>query len=146
MTNSILDTSPTTPDAATDPMDIAVSLFNRMEQAWNDADGGAFAAVFVPDTEFVDVRGGYHHGREEVADGHQALFDSIYAGSTVRYVVDVARSISPRSIVALASGTMCAPIGPLRGTNHARMTVTIVNRDDEWAVVAFHNTLVAVGA
>jgi hypothetical protein len=24
--------------------------------------------------------------------------------------------------------------------------VTIVNRDDEWAVVAFHNTLVAAGA
>ena len=129
MTNSNLDTSPPPPDVATDPMDIAISLFNHMEQAWNDADGSAFAAVFVPDTEFVDVRGGYHHGRDEVADGHQALFDSIYAGSTVRYVVDVARSISPGGIVALASGTMCAPIGPLQGTNHARMTVTIVNRD-----------------
>jgi len=146
MTNTILPTGTTPPAEATDPMGPATSIFARLEQAWNDADGGAFAAAFVPDAEFVDVRGGHHHGRDEIADGHQALFDSIYAGSTVRYLVDVARSIDPGCIVALASGTMWAPIGPFQGTNHARMTVTIVNRDDEWAVVAFHNTLVVEGS
>ena len=74
--------------------------------------------------------------------GHQAIFDTIYAGSTVAYRLDVARVVAPGCIVAVATSTLDAPSGPLEGTNHSRMTAVVTEQDDRWAVTAFQNTLV----
>ena len=121
---------------------IATALFAHLEEAWNDADGRAFADAFVDDTEFVDARGGYHHGADEVRDGHQALFDSIYAGSEVRYRVSLARTLASGVVVAVVAGVLDCPSGPLAGTTSCRITATIVERAGRWAIVAFHNTIV----
>lgn len=122
---------------------VAATLLAQLEQAWNAADGAAFGAAFATECDFVDIRGTHHRGRAAVAAGHQGIFDTIYAGSTVRYELDRARLLGPGSIVAVASATMTAPTGPLRGVNHARLTVTLVRQADGWAVGSFHNTLVA---
>jgi uncharacterized protein (TIGR02246 family) len=129
--------------AATDPSVVAATQFELMERAWNDADGVAFGSVFADDTEFVNIRGEHHHGNGEyIGRAHQGLFDSVYAGSTVQYQVEVARLIAPGCILAIAGATMVAPSGPLRGTNHARITTVIVETDGRWSVTGFHNTLV----
>jgi uncharacterized protein (TIGR02246 family) len=125
-----------------DPTTIAATRIEHMERAWNQADGAGFAEVFADDTDFVDIRGGHHQGVEAVARGHQALFDSIYAGSTVRFQLETAREAAPGCIVAVASSTMNAPIGPMQGVNRARFTMAITEVDGSWSVAAFHNTLV----
>ena len=127
------------------PTEIASSLLERLEQAWNAADGAAFAAPFTEESEFVDIRGGHHRGRDVIAAGHQGIFDSIYAGSVVRFRVDLAREVAPGAILAIGSSTLDAPTGPLKGVNHARNTTVIVERDGEWQITAFQNTLVAQG-
>lgn len=127
------------------PTEIAASLFEQLEQAWNAADGAAFGAPFTNESDFVDIRGGHHRGRDAIAGGHQGIFDSIYAGSVVRFQVDMAREVAPGTIVAVTSGTLDAPTGPLKGVNHARNTAVIVERDGEWQITAFQNTLVAQG-
>ena len=121
---------------------IAAARFAGMERAWNEGDGAAFAREFTDDTDFTDVRGDHHKGVVAVEHGHQALFDSIYAGSTVRFEVEAAREVAPGCVVAFVASTMDAPIGPLQGTNHATITAVITEQPDgEWAVTAFHNTL-----
>jgi uncharacterized protein (TIGR02246 family) len=125
---------------------IAARLFEQLERAWNDADGSAFAAPFADESDFVDIRGGHHRGADAIARGHQGIFDSIYAGSTVRYQVDLARELAPGSVLAVASATLDAPVGPLQGVNLSRATVVITEQDGGWKITAFHNTLVAQGA
>jgi uncharacterized protein (TIGR02246 family) len=113
-----------------------------LERAWNDADGAAFGAPFADESDFVDIRGGHHRGKAEIAHGHQAIFDSIYAGSTVRLRLNVARPVAG-GLLAVATSTLDAPGGPLQGIHDARFTMVIAEQGDDWRVASFHNTLVA---
>jgi uncharacterized protein (TIGR02246 family) len=83
----------------------------------------------------------HHCGRAAIAAGQQGISDSIYAGSTDRYEIDRARQVTARCVVAVVSATLVAPHGPLRGTNHARFTLTIVEEVERWLTTAFQNTL-----
>jgi len=124
-----------------DPMAIAAELLEQLERAWNNADGAAYGASFATDADFVDIRGDHHAGAVAIGRGHQAILDTIYAGSTIRYAVATARLVAPGSIVAVLTATLDAPTGPLRGVNHSRATAVLVPDDDAWRFAAFHNTL-----
>lgn len=125
-----------------DPTTIATTILQQLERAWNDADGAAFGAPFADESDFVDIRGGHHRSKAEIAQGHQAIFDSIYAGSTVRFRLNVARPVAG-GILAVATSTLDAPGGPLKGIHDARFTMVIAEQGDDWRVASFHNTLVA---
>ena len=126
-----------------DPRTVARDFYAVIEKAWNEADGPAFGAVFSVGTNFVDIRGERHEGGpEEIGAAHQALFDSIYKGSVIRYDVETSRDLCDDVVVANARATLNAPIGPLAGTNQAVSTVVLVPEGEGWHAVAFHNTLV----
>jgi len=125
-----------------DPTTVASGLFDHMAAAWNRGDGADFGAVYEDDATFVDIRGVQHRGVAAIAGGHQAIFDTIYAGSTVRYDVEDARLVAPGCIVANVAAVLQVPAGPFAGVRNARITGTIARQDDGWAVAAFHNTLV----
>ena len=124
-----------------DTNDIVETTVKRLEEAWNAGDGAAFGAPFAPDADFVDIRGVWHRG-EEIAAGHQQIFDTVYAGSTVRYEVLGARPLGEGSILGHVRGRLSAPGGPLAGENEALASVVIVRDGDDHRIAAFHNTLV----
>jgi uncharacterized protein (TIGR02246 family) len=130
-------------DMTIDAKVIAAGVFEQAEQAWNEADGAAFGALFADESDFVNIRGEHHRGADVIARGHQAIFDTIYAGSTVRYRVESARLLEPGHILAVAGATLEVPAGPMRGVNHSRLTAVLARQDGRWAVTAFHNTLIA---
>ena len=76
--------------------DVAAELIGRLQRAWNEADGQAFGEPFAPDADFVDIRGEHHRGQQAIAAGHQAIFDSIYEGSSVEYELTVPGSFRAR--------------------------------------------------
>ena len=130
----------------TAPTTIAAEKFAHLEDAWNRADGAAFGDAFADEIDFVNIRGEHHRGDgAAIGRAHQGIFDSIYAGNTVRFRVDVAREIATGVILAVVGSTLDAPSGPLRGVNNARITAVITEQDDGWAIEAFHNTLVQEG-
>jgi uncharacterized protein (TIGR02246 family) len=122
---------------------LAASFVERLEQAWNIADGAAFGAQFADESDFVNVRGEHHRGATAIARGHQGIFDTIYADSTVRYRLELARELAPGVIMAVASATLDVPGGPLKGIHNSRFTMLIVEQGDDWRIAAFHNTFVA---
>jgi uncharacterized protein (TIGR02246 family) len=124
------------------PEEIAQSIVKRLEDAWNAGDGSAYGAPFAPDADFVDIRGVWHQG-EQIAAGHQQIFDTIYAGSTVRYEVLDARPLDDNIILGHVGGRLSAPTGPLAGENEALASLVIVRDGDDHRIAAFHNTLVA---
>src|SRR5688572_12783929 len=110
------------PLVSADPATVAASTFERFAAAWNAADGAALGELFADDTDFVDIRGEHHRGDGTfVGRGHQALFDTIYAGSTLEVVVDVARLVAPGVLVAVATTTLDAPNSPPLGADHSRI-------------------------
>ena len=125
-----------------DPTTTAQSLIKRMEDAWNAADGAAFGAPFAADADFVTIRGELHSG-EAIAAGHQQIFDTIYAGSTVRYTVLDARELDDRVILAHVRGRLSVPAGPMAGEAEAVASVVLVREGDDHRIAAYHNTLVA---
>ena len=126
---------------AASPETIAADQLARLEHAWNTADGTAFGAAFADHSEFVDIRGGHHCGATAIAEGHQVLFDSVYAGSTVSYRLETARQVAPGCVLAVAEATLDVPSGPVPGTHRSRLTAVISGADGGWSIAAFHNTL-----
>jgi uncharacterized protein (TIGR02246 family) len=128
----------------TDATATATALVQALESAWNAADGAAFGAVFTTDADFIDIRGSHHRGRDAIGHGHQAIFDSIYKGSTATYSVVSADTIGADTVFAVVAGALDAPTGPLQGVHHSRMSIVAVRDDSErgWSVRSFHNTLV----
>ena len=122
---------------------VAAELIGRLERAWNEADGRAFGEPFTADADFVDIRGEHHRGREPIATGHQAIFDSIYEGSTTDYELTQARELSDNVILAHATGVLTVPSGPLAGEHSAVQSLVLVRGDGGWKIAGFHNTLVA---
>ena len=122
---------------------VAAELIGRLERAWNEADGRAFGEPFTPDADFVDIRGEHHRGQEAIAAGHQAIFDSIYEGSSVDYELTGARELSADVIVAHAAADLRAPSGPLAGEHSSVLSLVLVRGGDGWKVASLHNTLVA---
>ena len=125
------------------PIEVAVGLFARLEQAWNAGDGAAFGEPFADDTDFVDIRGVHHRGDgDQVGRDHQGILDSIYRGSTVHYTVTSARELAPGCVLAHATATLESPTGPMQGTRASVITAVILG-EDGGRITAFHNTLVA---
>ena len=125
------------------PKSIAETIVKRLEEAWNAADGTAFAARFAPDADFVNIRGDLHTGRDEIAAGHQHIFTTIYADSTLEYGVMQARELNDGVILAHISGTLNVPGGPMAGETNALASIVLVKDGDEHRIAAFHNTVVA---
>ena len=88
-------------------------------------------------------RGEHHRGREAIAAGHQAIFDSVYRGSTIDYELVGARQLSEDVILAHATGVLRAPAGPLAGEHSAVQSLVLVRGGEGWKIAGFHNTLVA---
>jgi uncharacterized protein (TIGR02246 family) len=121
----------------------AAEFYARLERAWNAGDGAAYAADFAPDADFVDIRGARHHGAGAIAGGHQAIFGSIYSGSTVRYEVASVRELADGVLLVQADAALEVPAGPLAGSSRASSTAVLVRDGGRWQAVLMHNTLVA---
>ena len=128
---------------AAEAENVANELSSRLERAWNEADGRAFGEPFTAAADFVDIRGEYHRGQEAIAAGHQAIFDSIYKGSTNKYELIQARKLSDDVIMAHTTGVLRVPSGPLAGEHRAVQSWVFIREGEEWKVAGFHNTLVA---
>jgi hypothetical protein len=76
---------------------------------------------------------------------HQQIFDTIYAGSTVRYSVLRARALDDRVILAHVLGKLNAPAGSLAGETEALAGVVLLGEGDDHRIAAFHNTMVGSG-
>lgn len=121
---------------------IASGVLRQLEEAWNAADGRAYAAAYEDDASFVNIRGERSRGVEAIAAGHEQILATIYAGSTNHLVLVDAQRLSDDVIVATSRHTLESPSGPLAGVHDAMSTSVLHRRGDEWRIAVTHNTLV----
>ncbi len=58
-------------------------LVAKQAEAWNRHDAHAWAEVFTPDAEFVNIVGMLFEGREQIEQRHAQLFATIFSRSRV---------------------------------------------------------------
>ena len=121
----------------------AQAITQRLERAWNDADGSAFGEPFGTEADFVTIRGDLNTGRDAIAAGHQQIFDTIYAGSTVAYRVMQTRALGDWIVLAHIQATLNVPGGPMAGEHATTVTAVMIKHDDGYEITAFHNTQIA---
>lgn len=105
-------------------------IARQLEDAWNAMDGPAFGAPFAADADFVTIRGEHFRGREAIAAGHAAIFQTIYAGSRNHYTVEAARLLPPGVALVLVHARLDVPHGPLAGRHVARFTLVLAKGPD----------------
>jgi uncharacterized protein (TIGR02246 family) len=125
-----------------DDQQAASRIVAELERAWNAADGAGFGRPFRDDADFVNIRGEHFRTREIIARGHQAIFDTIYKGSTVRLEIMQTRALAPDVSLAHVRSSLNAPTGPLAGDHVSLMTIVLTRQAGEWEIAALHNTLV----
>ncbi len=115
----------------------------QLEQAWNAADGSAFAAPFTEDADFIHILGGYYTGRSAIEAGHRMIFGTIYKSSTVRYSVERIRFLRPDvALVFLRQYLQLLEDGQPRELE-ARPTIVAESVDGEWKIAAMQNTRIS---
>jgi uncharacterized protein (TIGR02246 family) len=119
------------------------SVVHQLEAAWNAMDGRAFAAPFAEDADFVTIRGEHFRGRAAIADGHAAIFRTIYAGSTNHMTIEAIRLLRPEVALVRVHALLDTPGGPLAGRHGARFSLVLTQESSGWEIAALHNTLEA---
>jgi uncharacterized protein (TIGR02246 family) len=131
---------------SSDPTAVALEVLERLETAWNDADGTAFGLAYLPDASFVTIRGEHIVDAAAIGAGHAGIFSTIYAGSVNRMELVRATQLSDGVVLAISVNTLENPGGPLAGRHQAMSTSVItapVDGEGRWRIATTHNTLVA---
>lgn len=117
-------------------------IVEQLESAWNRGDSVAWADLFVDDADFVHILGGHFAGRTSIERGHRTIFDTIYKGSTNRFVVEKVRLVGDCVAIIFVFATLKLTTPGMPSQLNARPTMVLERRDGEWKIVAFQNTLV----
>jgi uncharacterized protein (TIGR02246 family) len=113
-----------------------------LESAWNAGNGEAYASFFAEDADFINIFGHHGKGRRAIAEAHNRIFQTVYAGSTVRCTVKQARLLTGDTALIHLESHLHVPQGPMAGDLHAVPSAVLVRSRDRWQIAAFHNTLV----
>lgn len=113
-----------------------------LEKAWNTGDGGAFAAFFAEDADFVNIFGMHAKGKQAIADGHNMIFRTVYAGSVLSCRIKQTRMIADEVALVHMGSRLRVPQGPLAGEMNSVPSAVLKRNGAEWKIVAFQNTLV----
>lgn len=113
-----------------------------LQDAWNASDGARFAKRFAVDADFVNVYGMYARGRQAIAQGHGAIFRTVYADSVMVYTLAKIRLLRADVAVVHLRARLSVPRGPLAGELEALPSMVLTRDNGEWAISAFHNTFI----
>jgi len=117
-------------------------VMHHLTKAWDNADGAAFGSVFTDDADFVNILGGLFSGRDAIAAQHQAIFDTIYKGSSATFDLHNIRTLDDDVAVAHVLCALDAPGGPRPGRTNTLATAVLARRGEAWRIAAFHNTVI----
>ena len=122
-------------------------IVEKLESAWNNGDGVAWAALFADDADFIHVLGGHFNGRADIERGHRRIFDTIYKGSRNNFTVEKARFVRPDVAIVFLRGNLTWYLNGAEQHIEARPTLVAERLSDgRWRIVTFQNTLVTKDA
>jgi uncharacterized protein (TIGR02246 family) len=126
--------------------DIAGELAAAFASAWNSHDMDVLARLFHEDAAFVNVRGTYLQGQEEIRRHHAAGHAGPFKESGLRAEVVDARELVPGVIVAHMRTELDGDERVPGQMRRSLVTLVIERRIGLWRFAAAHNTDVVPSA
>jgi uncharacterized protein (TIGR02246 family) len=126
----------------------AEKTLNDWVDAWNREDLDAMFALFTPDAHWVNIVGMHWQGRDAVEKAHRAYFEIMFRGVKQRLLATESLTPLPGGgavvVARLAVDAFRQPNGVLKPPSEDRLTLVMVPRGEELAIV--HGANVAVVA
>jgi uncharacterized protein (TIGR02246 family) len=117
------------------------TVFSTFRHSWDQPGMPGFETLFTEDADFVVITGKWLKGRDEIVSYHRELLRGTYAGSrTLPYSVTVRFLTTEIAICHIATGARYMRDGKEQ-VRTGLATATLVKRNGQWLVTAFHNTL-----
>jgi uncharacterized protein (TIGR02246 family) len=115
----------------------------RQAAAWNAHDAAAYADLFTPDGDVVNVIGWWWKGREEIRRKLTDAFASVFKDSRLAIAEVAVRKLSPDIALAHVRWTMTgalAPPGEPMPPQAGMQLQVLVRGEDGWRIASFQNT------
>ena len=129
-------------DRTADESAIRDLVGSRQQQAWNQHDARAYAALFAEDGVVVNVVAWWWKGSSEIESNLTRMFANIFRESTLTFSQVDVRFLTPDVAIAHARWTMTGAHMPpgLPEPREGLQTLTVQKRNGKWLIAAFHNT------
>ncbi|HJS88791.1 MAG TPA: SgcJ/EcaC family oxidoreductase [Steroidobacteraceae bacterium] len=119
------------------------TLESHQAAAWNAHDASAYAALFTPEGDVVNVLGWWWQGRAEIQRKLTDAFATVFRKSHLT-ITDVAvRKLSPDIAVAHVRWTMKGALAPAGGAAPPQQGIQLqilVRTRNGWRISSFQNT------
>lgn len=115
-------------------------VFDQLTEAWRTGNGNAWADAFVEDADFTVWFGLSLKGKEQIARGHQLIFDDFYADTVFEFDIRQIRFVKPDVAIVHLSGSVIRNGENLPAEPDAVPMAVLEQVDDDWKIVAFQNT------
>jgi uncharacterized protein (TIGR02246 family) len=122
----------------TDRTAALTAVIDSLADAWARGDADAYGAHFTEDATYITFVGTRYQGRQDITDGHRALFAKFLKGTTLAHEVLDVRFLGTDAAVLTSSGDTVKGASPKKLTKV--QTYTLVREGGRWLVAAFHNT------
>ena len=116
------------------------SVVADLVSAWRSSNGIAWGDCFTEDADFTTWFGLRMAGRDEIANGHQGIFDSFYAGTVYDLEVEFIRFLNEETALVGLSGSVTKPGDETPSAPQTVPLAVIVKSREGWKVAAFQNT------
>lgn len=115
-------------------------VFERLSDAWEAGDGEAWGDEFVDDADFTVWFGLGMTGRQDIAQGHQFIFERFYNQTQV--VIDVVQIRMINGDAAVVHlGMSVIKEGDMAPEVPDTVPIAVLERKgSDWKIVAFQNT------
>ena len=111
------------------------------EDAWNRHDMDAFAALFHEDAAWVNWRGGYSRGRDEIKRLHFEIHQTFYKNTHMQTIaVEDVTFLAPAVAVTHDRANMTGDERSPGQLIRYRKTMVLTQRNGLWRISAGHNT------
>ncbi|MBP2368335.1 SgcJ/EcaC family oxidoreductase [Pseudonocardia parietis] len=114
------------------------ATIGSLTSAWNAGDADAYGAGFTPDATYTSWVGTHYTGREDIVEGHRALFDGVLAGTRLTDRFLSVRFVHPDVAVVSTRGDTYEDTPP--ALPDKVQTYTVVRDGAAWRIASFHNT------
>lgn len=118
-------------------------IVKQLEVSWNEYDSDNYAAAFAEDAAFIQIFGGQLDGRAAIEASHRYIFDTMYKGSHLSFVLRDIRFLRHDVAIAFARAYLTFSEGGEKREMETRPTLIVVKGKAGWQIVAFQNTRVS---
>ena len=117
-------------------------------EAWNRHDMEAFAELFAPDAEFVNVVGMWWKGRAEIKTAHEFTHSTMFRSSRLTILETSVRFPGPQLAIARSRWLLenhVSPDGAALPARHGVLVNLLARQGGRWSIIDAQNTDIIEG-